>query len=367
MHPTNKVCCTCPEPPDFDAEVDDPMAKYINMCGCPSVAIVCTSEEKTATLCGWLINPSFTPAVPPVRYKKISVTGVGSAKTTASCTDINFDFQLCYSGIFSLSGTKEFIAVGADPSVVDAPVVCRDGVLGANSISNNATGNVIRSQQFDDDEPGCPKPLGVAFGTNEPLGGEILPPGSAWAFSCSSQNSESPSPTRCVRDIGTYNFPGSSSTDDDGETFDSYNNMQLVYEISMPDTETDALARETATTGSSCSSINELRTTSYSWTERTVTYTATASNLVIGVPYRGCVRLRRREAYSGTLPADADTAWEDVEPDTIASFTPTETSEEVATDEALPFVKGWEYEVVSAHVWPVSAGCDCPTSYVAPE
>ena len=59
-------------------------------------------------------------------------------------------------------------------------------------------------------------------------------------------------------------------------------------------------------------------------------------------------------------------AWEDVEPDTIASFTPTETSEEVATDEALPFVKGWEYEVVSAHVWPVSAGCDCPTSYVAP-
>jgi len=102
-------------------------------------------------------------------------------------------------------------------------------------------------------------------------------------------------------------------------------------------------------------------------------YTATASNLVIGVLYEGCVRIRRRKAYSGDTPIDPDTgvteviAWEDVAPDTIAPFTPTATSEIVADDEALPLAIGYEYQVVSAHVWPVSAGCDCPTSYVEPD
>jgi len=160
----------------------------------------------------------------------------------------------------------------------------------------------------------------------------------------------------------TYFEPGSPCA---GELKATINH---AYEttLSIPDTEEDALARANPTDGSSCSSINQLRTTSFSWTERTVTYTATAENLVIGVAYEGCVRIQRREAYRGTEPDDADTAWEDVEPDTIASFTPTETIEVVATNEALPFAKGYEYEVVGAYVWPVSAGCDCPTSYVAP-
>ena len=66
-------CCSCPEPPGFDAETDDPMAKYINMCGCPSVAIVCVSEQKTATLCGFpeFTNANATPpiviSIPPIR------------------------------------------------------------------------------------------------------------------------------------------------------------------------------------------------------------------------------------------------------------------------------------------------------------
>ena len=76
--------------------------------------------------------------------------------------------------------------------------------------------------------------------------------------------------------------------------------------------------------------------------------------------------MRKREAYSGTVPSGADTEWHDVEPDTIATFTATATEEEVATDVDLPNEQGYEYEVLEAYVWPTSAGCDCPTSYVAP-
>lgn len=140
--------------------------------------------------------------------------------------------------------------------------------------------------------------------------------------------------------------------------------------LSEPDTEADALARATASAGTACSSIYELRTDSFSFTVRTATYSVTANNLCKGRAYEGCVRLQRREAYSGTEPEGADTEWEDIEPDTIASFTATAKEMEIETDVALPGgtveAIGYEYRAVSAHVWPVSAGCDCPTDYVAP-
>lgn len=128
------------------------------------------------------------------------------------------------------------------------------------------------------------------------------------------------------------------------------------------DTETNALAAATATSGTSCSSLYQLRTDSSSFTKRTATYSATASNLLVGVEYRGCVRIRKRQAYSGTPPSGANTNWENVTPDTISPFTATNTSENIATDVSVPNAQGYEYEVVSAHVWPTSVGCDCPTS-----
>jgi len=296
-------CCSCPEPPDFDAETDTAMAKYINMCGCPSVAIVCESESKTATLIGFPARQEgsygIPESIPAILYR------VRERQNPRSDSDPSFNST--YTNPTSTTATYDILT----------------GVLSRTP--------PILLKKYGDDSLQSTRPDGL-----DPLG-----------------NIGATYTETSIEYIAT--FP-------EGSTLSESRNEYL----SAPDTEIDALARETATDGSSCSSINQLRTTSFSWTERTVTYTATAENLVIGVAYEGCVRLRRREAYSGTLPADADTAWEDVEPDTIAPFTPTETSEEVATDEALPFVKGWEYEVVSAHVWPVSAGCDCPTSYVAP-
>jgi len=134
----------------------------------------------------------------------------------------------------------------------------------------------------------------------------------------------------------------------------------------VPDTESNALNRAVLSTGTSCSSIDELRTTSFSKTVRTSKYTATASNLVIGVAYQGCISLRRRRAYSGDIPENDETGepesteWEDIEPDLIADFTATADTQEIAENEELPNETGWEYQVVSGHVWPTYADCDCP-------
>ena len=61
-------CCTCPQPPDYDPSVDPPLATYINRCGCPSVAVVCESSKKDATMCG-VVDPDATDS-PPNLYKE---------------------------------------------------------------------------------------------------------------------------------------------------------------------------------------------------------------------------------------------------------------------------------------------------------
>ncbi|MFP4165762.1 MAG: hypothetical protein ACLFUF_01185, partial [Opitutales bacterium] len=133
------------------------------------------------------------------------------------------------------------------------------------------------------------------------------------------------------------------------------------------ETEEDALDRKPWNEGGNCSTRYEQRTDAYDFSYRTAKYTVKAENLQPGVTYEGCVRLRKREAYSGTLPDDADTDWYDVEPDLITSFqrTSSNTDEDgittVEEDVDIPFAKGYEYELVSVHIWPTYAGCDCPT------
>lgn len=322
-------CCTCPEPPDFDAEVDDPLATYINRCGCPVVSVACTSESKTATLCGYseYTGGAAVASSPPKKYR----------------TQIDLTYQTSIGRI----------CCGSTPTI-------------------SSRKNLIRQRNYTDEYNADDCSV-----TQSHDDGEVE---NIIYVTCTS--TVYTTTTGTVDTIGASEYAVISTTSQTADlsedslqttgpcTPPDYIRTEAVWTgsktLSIEDTELDALARATATTGTYCSSIYQLRTTSFSFTERTVTYTATASNLVIGVAYEGCVRVRRRESYSGTAPVDADTAWYDVAPDTIASFTATATEEEVATDVAVPNAQGYEYEVVGAYVWPVSAGCDCPTSYVAP-
>jgi hypothetical protein len=310
-------CCSCPEPPDYEEGVDDPLPKYIGKCGCPAVAVVCASESKTATLCGFSeftggVN-AITASVPPRKF--LVATNYG---TTAYVFCPDKTPQVRLRVVVNSNGARTYTFSGSTCVVPDLTEMKSENALSCAASEWTIT---------------YPKTNYIGSVISKTSRYTSIPEQSA---SCCG---------------GT---PGTQS----GITYGC--------DLTTEDTEDDALARATATEGTSCSSLYQLRTTSFSFTQRTSTYTATASNLVIGVQYEGCVRIRRREAYSGTVPSGADTEWYDVEPDTIAAFTATATEEELATDVALPNTQGYEYEVVGAYVWPVSAGCDCPTSYVAP-
>jgi hypothetical protein len=312
-------CCTCPEPPDYDPGVDDPLDKYINTCGCPSVSVECESEGKTATLCGFSEFTGFVSS-PPKKYliQDVSYSGAWYFYETGGVCSGEVETEFIYSGSCEHTYDPSTCSKSQtdEPAVVYNSYLLEDDGSGgcSSSLENTSTSNVCFSSS-------------VTSGT----------PSSATSASKTQVN-----PTAPPSGGGTRTF---------------------VTSLSIEDTEEDALTRETATVGTTCSSLYQLRTTSFSFTKRTVTYTATASNLVVGIAYEGCVRIRKRESYSGTPPAGADTEWEDVAPDTISSFTATATEEEIAADVVVPNVQGYEYQVVSAHVWPVSVGCDCPTSY----
>tara|TARA_R110000772_G_scaffold157878_1_gene269127 strand:+ start:105 stop:356 length:252 start_codon:yes stop_codon:yes gene_type:complete len=83
---------------------------------------------------------------------------------------------------------------------------------------------------------------------------------------------------------------------------------------------------------------------------------------MVGTKYDGCVKIRKRESYAGTPPSGANTDWQDVEPDTINTFTAINREKEVADEVDIPHVQGYEYEVVSAHVWPTYSDCNCLSS-----
>ena len=324
-------CCSCPQPPDYDAEVDDPLPKYIGKCGCPTVSYTCVSESKTATLCGLSEYAGFVSS-PPKKYKTVSLSGSES-----------FD-------------TSVFVS-SCDPPVVDVSVSATGGgSYTYNCADSSISGSLTRSHSS---VYSC---VSSGGGATYSVGPYDLP-SSSWPSAIRLGASATCLSTETLGKKSGAGTPSSSTSKTLTSATGSYTK---TLDPSSEDTEDDALTRATATADTLCSSLYQLRTTSFSFTQRTVTYTATATNLVPGITYEGCVRIRRREAYNGTLPPGADTAWYDVEPDTIASFTPTANEEEVATDVALPNAQGYEYEVVGAYVWPVSAGCDCPTSYVAP-
>lgn len=335
-------CCTCPEPPNYEEGVDDPLPKYTNKCGCPTATLECVSEQKVATLCGFseFTGDGVESSVPPNKYLKASGSGTASWPSSRPAVDCDATRSRRIFGTVVYDGCNEFSAE----------------TFGYENC-NTYTGSWVSSGGATCSD------LNYCGDTDWTEKRTSIP--SNWTsveFDCGAAATTTISNT-----VRNY-LPNAVDAKPDFVCSDILGFNQIV--LSEPDTEAASLARATATDGTACSSIYELRTTSLSFTVRTATYSVIANNLCKGRAYEGCVRLQRREAYSGTEPEGADTEWEDIEPDTIASFTATAKEMEIETDVALPGgtvdAIGYEYRAVSAHVWPVSAGCDCPTDYVAP-
>ncbi len=396
-------CCTCPEPPDYDPEVDDPLNTYINRCGCPVVDVVCTSEEKNAQMCGQFNPDDFgTEDGTNVYMNRVDTGEVNRyldgprVVTTAFSRDENDD---CASEVTTV-GSETCEGFNEGSTFYKRRVFTyTPSQVGGNSCGGSVSGgSAVKTEVKSFSESGD-----CETNVTDTSSDATITIGTACDFPCVSSSSGGLGLGQTFSGTGNISWNSNGSfwagsvfgtvTEDqtcDGGSITTFPIEFIVSagsthstsyqqalnqsgtegtEYTVEDTETAALEAATAEAASSCSSVYNLRTRwgqyqgATSFTKRTVTYTATAKNLVIGVTYKGCVRIRKRQSYSGLTPAGADLEWEDVEPDNIAAFQATSDEEEVATDVEVPNARGYEYEIVGAHIWIESANCDCPTSY----
>ena len=394
------TCCTCPEPPDYDSSTDDPLEKYLGICGCPAVTVICESSEKNASMCG-VEDPD--EAVPPSGavnvYQSVATVaggrylGSGNSSTTytrdSSGNCVSTDSprgSFCegpfYDGKYTdksevsttsgslntssgncstapLDGTSSTSKSTTKTTTTTSPTigVGTGGCATSGGGGTTHSGSNSSSVSYAD----CPDGSGAEYASDYSCNASVALDGTV----SGSDSTEVCFGTDC-QTFGPYTNSGCnmSGVPTTTTTTTSYSGEVSIKEASTTyavlDSEGSALSAATAVEGSKCSSIYEKRTTALSFTLRTSTYTATARNLTVGTTYQGCIRIRKRESYSGTPPTGADTEWKDIEPDTITSFTATDTEEELAKDVDVPNSQGYEYEVISAHVWPSSVGCTCP-------
>ncbi|MGZ0657107.1 hypothetical protein ACWPKS_16000 [Coraliomargarita sp. W4R72] len=314
-----RTCVTCPEPPDYDEEADGPLPKYRIKCGKPTIAISYVSTETAAELCGH--SEYIDPSEPPKKYRIETVSASGTITQGAGGAIT----RTC-----SVSGSWTFDAEDCTDEKSYTYNYTIDGVSEASDCSSSEVKSTFSG-----------------------YGSRVIG-GADWG--CDDPFYETP----VENDISTLVY----KTDYDG--LDTAIEGTATLTLSDEDTEEDAVDRATPTTGTKSTSIYELRTTTFTFTHRTVKYTATASGLVKGVSYHGCIRIQRREAYSGTEPEDADLDWYDVESDEIVAFPATSDEKDVAAAVDLPIAQGWEYRIEGAYIYPVSSPCECPTSYEEP-
>ena len=416
------ICCSCPEPDDYDAETDDPLPSYIGLCGCPTVEIECVSTQKDAELCGHgeFEGDGQVASVPPKRYKRREYRYESTDDGPVFYARCQGDEVITEHGVLVDAGDYSYYSYYDDEgqcrnlvsyttcSGYYVPADCLFQTITREITLVSKTGSIYTvNGDFDSvvtiDGDTCTST--VTPGENQ---GTISSPTGEYP-SCSNGTSSSPlslgakttetegaygwitdSPTsKHVYLVKTDTYSGSTN-EINSKWYNTYQGNPCIEQTTLEvpsqtfvsrsiigtdtlvesseDTDDDALARAIPTTGTACTTIYELRTTLFSFTHRAVEYTATATNLVVGVEYTGCVRIQKREAYSGTEPDGADTeTWIDVEPDTIEAFTATTTEETLAEDVELPIAQGWEYRIAGAYIWPTTADCDCPTTYVEPE
>jgi hypothetical protein len=322
---TDRPWINCCQRKDVDGV---PQPPYLHQCGCPTVDVVCVSEQKNASLCGISEFTGFESS-PPKKYRSSVYSGECRADFATQRYKGEFSGALIYDTTCSII-QNDRMAIGVYSSTGSGVPICSNSaVFGArNNISCN-TPLSSTSQR-----------LRRAFFIGE------------W---------------RCTNTLWE-NFTATECSDNGLET------------LSLEDTESDALTRATATAGTSCSSLYEVRTDDFDFTVRTSEYALVASNLIIGARYTSRVLIERRPAIknpagSGYVDANGDpsewtteddesaqmideytftaTASEQIVP-TTGTWTDDDADEEIDNDEvtpaiALPNEVGWEYRIFAGY------------------
>ncbi len=269
-------------------------------CGCPSVDVDCESEGIVASLCGWeeIDKDGYTPSSPPVKYLVMTRTVDGETYTT-------FGSGPC-------SGQRSYESITAGEQVFTVNV---------EDCSLSDSGDVINDTKLWSCSTGS-RVLITDLTTNQNIS---APSYTTWYF-------------------GSNWVPSSNISAESGYSLPQ-DEFSEIRTLSVADTETDAIARQTPSVGTSCSSLWETRSTGYSFTKRTSEYTLNMSNLRDGKGYRVKPAIRRRTAVIGSYGS-----WEDVTT-SWASFTPSGTTHSIGPT-ALTHSQGYEYEITGAEVEP---------------
>jgi hypothetical protein len=394
------TCCTCPEPPGYDEGADDPLGVWLDACNCPAISILnYNSSSKTAQMCG-RTDPD-DDQLPKTVYKNGVQIGTSSGKQ-------QWTYSRDGNGNCNLSNEDAcFFAAGTGPEAdrdfylsISQSAISSDIYVKNTGFQGDAT-RLFAEGCFDvvqDGEFTLTNTLTYPSLISESCTytTEEVAQGSAtidYKTSCDVECSESPRVIGKERTFSTtmsYDYTlrvwsgnGTLQTESIRDCYGLSNYSQsnpVIFRASRTsytpftgvgdpipkfnpdeiDTDEDALEAATEVSGTSNSSIYELRTTSLSFERRTSSYNVSAINLTVGARYVGCVRIRRRESYAGIPPEGSNTDWEEVEPDVISAFTATATSMEIESDVALPIALGYEYEVAGQSIWLSSAGCECP-------
>lgn len=275
-------------------------SKYPQPCACPSAQLITKSSSKTATLCGFSEFIGFESS-PVKKYRKLTYSH-NEAETRWNCYEATDQYLVDYSITNIYTATREY-----DQSDC--------------SVSDNEPGFVVVGQSFsffqdfDDDlvikecSPGLiiqSRPYVQIGSSNITRDQGVNEPDANYTLisAVSAQYNTSFSEVLPVDGVGDCTFC------DGKKTVDRQRNR--TADLSIEDTEDDALARATPAIAESMSSIYQLRTTGFSFTVRTVDYCLLCTGLVVGKSYNGSIPKQSREAVIGSTDI-----WSDESSDTF--------------------------------------------------
>ena len=351
-------------------------------CSCPAVDVDCESESITATLCGEP-DPNDTSS-PPNLYKEgyaYKKNGNYYSTPQSSSDKVHFTYSrnedgdctvsdepacwFFFSGDFFLKRKREGSVSTDDIFVFNTGFQgSATAMLGSGCFTLSGSGSVTHVNECTLSWP--------PINTYTPTGTLSVSYDGSCDSPCESDPNSAgfeyslPTATLVWKDEGEgwedvvtatettlrscYGFSDTSSDQPvifaaEANFGDFESEGEPLEKFSEPDSETDAIAAETPTAGTSCSSLFETRSTGFSLTKRTSQYTLNMSNLKSGTQYRVKPYIRRRTAVIGSYGAweDVTTSWQ--------TFTASGSTHSIGPV-SLTHVQGYEYAITGAFVEP---------------
>jgi hypothetical protein len=289
--------------------------KYFHTCGCPSASFTCVSEQVTPTLCGY--SEYVSPSTPPKKYRKETQTNSFGSYTLNQCCQPSFIDPYEVQPLFIDQSTSNYTST----STYDISTCAVTSVV--------VLGNATRTDyQYCDGSPTGTSSRTYADSCGGYAGNVTLDP--------------TTSTTKGEVCAKTQLFNASAEEECEGSVQVSLNGTGSTV-LSSEDLDSDAVNRETPSSGTSCSSLWSTRDTGFSWTERTSSYEIECASLVVGFEYEVAPLIRRRTAVIGS-----EGAWEDVTV-TAATFTATSNTKTLAAV-ALGHIQGYEYQITGVTI-----------------